>query len=142
MEVQRRELQTGLEAQRRTTLGIWKATNLGNSKKEHPWQNSLEMKFVPVPGTQVLFSIWHTRVKDFRAFVKETGHEATEGMRSCGKNGWEQRGTTWKQPGFKQEETHPVVGINWEDARVFCIWLTKRESGTGMLTYEVIQIAD
>jgi hypothetical protein len=30
---------------------------LGNATKDHPWVNSLGMKFVPVHGTQVLFSV-------------------------------------------------------------------------------------
>jgi len=37
------------------------------------WTNSLGMKFVPVPGTSVQFSIWDTRVQDYEAFVTATG---------------------------------------------------------------------
>jgi serine/threonine protein kinase len=46
---------------------------LEKATKENPWINSLGMKFVPVSGTQVLFSVWDTRVEDFAGFVEETG---------------------------------------------------------------------
>ena len=72
---------------------------LEKATKEQPWQNSLGMKFVPVTGTQVLLSIWDTRVQDFRVFVDSSGYDATEGMWSLGKDGWKQQGATWKDPG-------------------------------------------
>jgi hypothetical protein len=50
------------------------------------------MKFVPVVGTRVLFSIWDRRVNDFETFVNDTGYDATEGVFSLGKDGWKQ---TW-----------------------------------------------
>lgn len=70
--------------------------------------NSLEMKFVPVSGTMVMFSVWLTRVKDFRAYVRD-------------------RKLNWKKPRFKQDDVHPAVNVNWDDAREFCRWLTERE---------------
>jgi formylglycine-generating enzyme required for sulfatase activity len=54
-------------------------------------------------------------------------------MWSIGKDGWQQRGATWKVPGFKQGPTDPVVGASWNDARAFCEWLTKRERASGAL---------
>jgi len=101
--------------------------------KEHPWVNSLGMKFVPVAGTQVLFSVWDTRVQDFEAFVADTNYDATEGMWSLDKDGWKQRGATWREPGFSQGPKHPVAGVSWNDAKKFCEWLTAREQGSGML---------
>jgi hypothetical protein len=35
---------------------------LGKVTREQPWQNSLGMRFVPVSGSQALFSICDTRV--------------------------------------------------------------------------------
>jgi len=107
---------------------------LDNATKERPWVNSLGMRFVPVAGTQVLFSIWDTRVRDFEMFVKGTGYDATGGMYSIGKDGWkQQRGATWMEPGFSQGSNHPVVGVSWKDAEEFCRWLTKRERSAGDL---------
>jgi formylglycine-generating enzyme required for sulfatase activity len=111
------------------------ATNktLAKATKDHPWVNSLGMKFVPVDGTQVLFSVWDTRVRDFEMFVKDTGYDAMGGMWTIGKDGDKQRGATWKEPGFSQGPNHPVVGVSWNDAQEFCKWLTKRERSGGDL---------
>jgi len=91
------------------------------------WTNSLGMVFVPVPGTGALFGIWDTRVMDFEAFVRETGYDAAVGMLSLRRDGWKQRGDSWKNPGFSQGPSHPVVGVNWTDAKAFCQWLTAKE---------------
>jgi serine/threonine protein kinase len=97
--------------------------------------NSLGMIFVPMPGTKVLFSIWDTRVQDFTAFVKETGYDATQGMISELPNGREQvRGDSWMNPGFAQGPAYPVCGVSWDDAHVFCRWLTEKERHQGLLT--------
>ena len=91
----------------------------------------LRMKFLPVPDTQVLFSVWDTRVQDFEAFVADTNYRARGVMNSLGK--LNQRVGTWREPGFSQGPAHPVVVVSWHDAKKFCEWLTRREQLSGVL---------
>ena len=70
--------------------------------------NSLGMRFVPVPGTNVLFSVWETRVKDYQAFCAATGR-------------------AWEKPEFSQTGDHPAVNVSWEDGKAFCEWLSEKE---------------
>jgi len=37
---------------------------------------------------------------------------------------------SWQKPGFEQGRDHPVVGVNWNEAREFCAWLSKKEGKT------------
>ena len=80
--------------------------------------NSLGMKFAPVGD--VKFSVWLTRVQDYEAFA------AAVGARVAGSG-------SWKQPGFSQDSTHPVVKVSWKEATAFCKWLTSKERKEGAL---------
>jgi len=91
------------------------------SQEGKPFVNTLEMKFVPVPGTPALFSIWDTRVKDYAAYARA--------------NKVDDQWTKQEQDGLpvSREPDYPVVGVSWEDAKAFCRWLTEKESAEGKL---------
>ncbi len=84
-------------------------------KNGERWTNSFGQVFAPVAGVDVLFGIWDVRVKDYRAYA-----EAASGVDAG-----------WKNPGFAQDETHPVVCVSWDDAQRYCKWLTKKEREDG-----------
>lgn len=67
-------------------------------------------------------------VGDFRAFVEATGYR-TDAENGAGGLGWDgkslaQKPTfTWKNPGFPQEASHPVVLVTVSDATAFARWV-------------------
>jgi formylglycine-generating enzyme required for sulfatase activity len=105
--------------------GVVSKPEPGGASKENPFENSLGMKFVPVPivgepteGRKVLFSIWETRVEDYDSFVAKN------------------RGVARRDPGFPQKGNHPVVWVLWKDAEAFCSWLTEKEQRSGEIGKE------
>jgi len=85
--------------------------------KHAPFTNTLGMKFVEVPGTEVLFCIHETRYKDYAAYAAEVPE--VDG--------------SWKDQAIEgyviteRSEDHPVINLSWEDARKFCEWLSQKE---------------
>lgn len=116
---------------------------LASATKDSPYENSLGMRFAPVPitdqhgkiTTTVYFGIWPVRLGDFRAFAEDTGFKGGQNIEvlKCGE--WKKQGDSWEKPGFDQTDDHPVVGLNLAEAREFCAWLTKREKNG--LTYRL-----
>jgi serine/threonine protein kinase/formylglycine-generating enzyme required for sulfatase activity len=118
-----------------------------DTSKPAPYKNTLDMAFVPAGTPGVLFSVWETRVKDFEAFVQETGHDAisnstfgapafTLEKTADGKGAeWSQKGGSWSDPRFPTQQTgeHPVVCVSYLDAEAFCAWMTKRERAAGAI---------
>lgn len=84
--------------------------------KDNPFTNSLGMKFVPVPGTEVLFCIHETRNTDYAAFATDVPGLDT---------GWKKLVVEGNKAGNGDE--HPVALVSWDDATAFCAWLTKRD---------------
>ena len=64
---------------------------------------------------------------EFRRFVEETGHEMADTCRTYQDGVWEYReGFGWLRPGYGQDDSHPVVGVRWNDAKAYVRWLSGR----------------
>jgi formylglycine-generating enzyme required for sulfatase activity len=65
----------------------------------------------------------HVTVDQFAAFVSETKYAASSTcykLAAGGTNG------SWRDPGFAQEGSHPVVCLTWNDAKAYVDWIAKK----------------
>lgn len=66
---------------------------------------------------------------EFAAFASDTGHKSGGGCQVLNGSRWEQQpGRSWQSAGYDQDDRHPVVCVNWDDARAFAAWLSARTS--------------
>jgi len=80
-------------------------------------------------------------VAEFRAFVEDTGY-VTDAEKNGTAAGFDSGGKrpphwieidpkySWRNPGFAQKDSHPVVCVSWHDAQEYCHWLS-RQNGMG-----------
>lgn len=64
---------------------------------------------------------------EWSMFVRESRHRSAEGcMHFTGKQWLRDVSRNWENPGFSQTDDHPAVCINWQDAKAFATWLSRR----------------
>jgi len=65
----------------------------------------------------------HVTIDQFAAFVRETGYEASPKCYTYEGRDYleERRGRWWRDPGYSQEGSHPVVCVSWDDANGYAI---------------------
>jgi serine/threonine protein kinase/formylglycine-generating enzyme required for sulfatase activity len=107
---------------------------------------TLNVDFKPAGTPGVLFSVYDTRLGEFRKFVNAIGYTstgtATFQFYHKNKDKWDEWDKTedktnapsWQYPGFpldkekhEQEEDCPVVGVTVADAYAYCKWLTEQD---------------
>lgn len=75
------------------------------------------------------FALAKTEIRrgQFAAFVKETGYAAGGGCLAFANGRWGKKaGRSWRNPGYPQLDNHPVVCVNWNDARAYVSWLARK----------------
>jgi len=80
----------------------------------------------PVHHVQIAsFALGKTHVTrgQFAAFVNETGYAAKS---NCYPLVRHEPVASWRNPGFDQDDNHPVVCISWKDASAYTRWLSAR----------------
>jgi formylglycine-generating enzyme required for sulfatase activity/serine/threonine protein kinase len=86
-------------------------------------------------GSPFFLAQRETTVGQFRRFVEETGYQTDAEKDGQGAEGpdlsslhWSQKPQfTWRDPGFSQNDDHPVAAVSWQDALEFCRWLSHKE---------------
>ncbi|HKO08592.1 MAG TPA: formylglycine-generating enzyme family protein, partial [Alphaproteobacteria bacterium] len=66
-------------------------------------------------GQALALGKFHVTVGEYSRFAQEAGGRG---------------GTNWQNPGFAQNDRHPVVRVSWDDAKAYVAWLS-RKTGRG-----------
>ncbi|MBI5397353.1 MAG: SUMF1/EgtB/PvdO family nonheme iron enzyme [Verrucomicrobia bacterium] len=127
---------------------------MGSTKEEQAWalanganEVSVKREGEAPRKTAIKNGFWLGRtevtVGQWKEFVMATGYktdaekkgEATYAL-DRQKKAWERnlKGASWRDPGFDQEDNHPVGCVSWNDSVAFCEWLTERERKAGRLS--------
>lgn len=74
------------------------------------------------------FALQQTEVtrRQFEAFVKDSGYQAAGCTVFNGKDWVFDLGKSWRDPGFYQDQDHPVVCISRADAQAYVDWLSEK----------------
>lgn len=99
------------------------------------------------------FGQYEVTVGEFRRFIDASGYQPESEADGTGGYGYNPnydpaksaRGDafegrnqkySWRNPGFPQDDNHPVVNVTWNDAVAMCKWLSKTEGRTYRLPTE------
>jgi formylglycine-generating enzyme required for sulfatase activity len=110
------------------------------AQAEKQLSNSIGMKLVLIPagtfqmGTRLTPVEVHQRYPG-RKFVEAEGYKTDAERDAKGGIGYDAERRvwdggakySWRNPGFDQDDKHPVVNVSWNDGVAFCKWLSRVE---------------
>ncbi len=96
---------------------------MGSPDGEEGHGNSESPQHVVTISQPFAVGKFHVTVDEFSAFVREMGHAASI---ACVKSPSLASVGSWRDPGFVQEGSHPVVCISWNDAQAYVAWMAKK----------------
>jgi len=81
---------------------------------------------IAIPGP-LAFGRFEVTVAEYRAFVRESGHNDRTGCIVAQPAGLaEDSAGNWRRPGYEQTDRHPAVCVAIEDVEAYLAWLSKR----------------
>ena len=94
-------------------------------------------EMVVMPGGRLALGRYEVTVGEYGAFASATGGGAGGGCFQFTSEGWTNVGSaSWRNPGFSQTNSHPVVCVSWHDAQEYVSWLTQVTGTTYRLPSE------
>ena len=64
---------------------------------------------------------------EFGQFMDATGHSTATDCKTYENGEFKRRsGLGWQNPGYRQDERHPVVCVSWDDAKAYVAWLSQK----------------
>jgi formylglycine-generating enzyme required for sulfatase activity len=76
-------------------------------------------------------------VGEFRRFIEAAGHDTGQSAFVWTVSDWEDRpGGGWRNPGFAQDDRHPVTCVSWDDAQAYVAWAARQTAAPYRLLSE------
>ena len=92
----------------------------------HQFKDEAPQHRVAIPKPFALGKYAVTRGQ-FATFVSATGHSTQGGARVWTGKEWRfDPAKSWRDPGFRQDDQHSVVCVNYKDAKAFADWLSRQ----------------
>ncbi len=86
---------------------------MGSPEQRNDRSRDQGLPHVVTIGRPFAIDVLHVTVGQFAEFARETGYAAHS---DC----------SWRDPGFVQEDSYPVVCVSFDDAAAYADWLTKK----------------